>query len=81
MTIPSQSVEIFCVQCRTKTASSYIEAVHKEWRPIVEPPYFCAQCTPHDATLVALRNSPRVGVGCYNNTHDEPETEEFSHDN
>ena len=27
MTIPSQSVEIFCVQCRTRTASSYIEAV------------------------------------------------------
>ena len=47
----------------------------------MEPPYFCTQCTPHDATLVALRNSPRVGVGCYNNTHDEPEAEEFSHDN
>ena len=43
----------------------------------MEPPYFCDQCAPHDATLAALRNSPRVGVGCYNNTHDEPETEEF----
>ena len=34
---------------------------------------------PHDATLVALCNSPSVGVGYYDNTHDELEAEKFSH--
>ena len=40
--------------------------------PIVAPPFFCDECVP-DQKLVRLRNSPRVGVGCYDNTHDEPE--------
>ena len=38
------------------------------------PPYFCDFCAPDDVTTVVLRNSPRAGVGCYDNTHGEPET-------
>ena len=45
----------------------------EEGGPIVAPPYFCDCCAPEEAQLVILRNSPRVGVGCYDNTHDEPE--------
>ena len=50
----------------------YVEVPPEEGGPIVAPPYFCNGCTPHDLALVELRNSPRSGVGCYDNTHDEP---------
>lgn len=42
--------------------------------PIVAPPYFCDQCAPEGIAMVILQNSPRAGVGCYDNTHDEPGT-------
>ena len=51
----------------------YIELSPAAGGPIVAPPYFCDDCAPDDVTTVVLRNSPRVGVGCYDNTHDEPE--------
>ena len=50
----------------------YVEVPPEEGGPIVAPPYFCNGCAPQDMALVELRNSPRSGVGCYDNTHDEP---------
>ena len=41
--------------------------------PIVAPPYFCDRCAPQGVAMVILQNSPRAGIGCYDNTHDEPE--------
>lgn len=51
----------------------YIGVPPEQGGPIVAPPYFCDNCAPDDVTTVVLRNSPRTGVGCYDNTHDEPE--------
>ena len=51
----------------------YIHIPPEQGGPIVAPPYFCDGCAPRDVKLSKLRNSPRVGVGCYDNTHDEPE--------
>ena len=48
----------------------YVHVPPEQGGPIVAPPYFCA---PTDVTTVVLRNSPRSGVGCYDNTHDEAE--------
>ena len=36
------------------------------------PPYFCDDCAPRNVTLLALRNSPRAGIRCYDNAHDQP---------
>ena len=54
----------------------YIHVPPEEGGPIVAPPYFCNDCAPRDVTLSELRNSPRVGVGCYDNTHDEPQNDQ-----
>ena len=51
----------------------YVHIPPEEGGPIVGPPYFCNDCAPREVMLSKLRNSPRVGVGCYDNTHDEPE--------
>lgn len=50
----------------------YVELPPEAGGLIVAPPYFCDDCAPDDVTTVVLRNSPRTGVGCYDNTHDEP---------
>ena len=66
-----------CFTCR-KTArwryseNDYIQTPRKYRGPIVAPPYFCDPCLPKDISSVKLRNSPRAGVGCYDNTHDIP---------
>ena len=67
-----------CFTCGAVAHWRYYENPYMHISPahggaIVVPPYFCDQCAPHDAELVGLRNSPRVAVGCYDNTHDEPE--------
>ena len=41
---------------------------------IALPPYFCDDCAPRNVTLTILRNSPRAGVGCYDNVHDQPDS-------
>ena len=50
----------------------YIHVPREMDGPIVAPPYFCSDCSLHDVPMVTLRNSPRVGNGCYDNTHDTP---------
>ena len=50
----------------------YVQVPPEHGGPIVAPPYFCNGCAPDDMAVVELRNSPRSGVGCYDNTHDEP---------
>ncbi len=50
----------------------YLEASPEQGGPIVAPPYFCDRCAPQDTTLTLLKNSPRSGVACYDNTHDGP---------
>ena len=49
----------------------YIQVPPEHGGPIVAPPYFCDNCAPKDVPLVILRNSPRAGVGCYDNTYDK----------
>ena len=36
------------------------------------PPYFCDDCAPRNVTLLALRNSPRAGIRCYDDVYDLP---------
>ena len=36
------------------------------------PPYFCDDCAPRNVTLLALRNSPRAGIRCYDVVYDQP---------
>ena len=50
----------------------YIHVPREMDGPITAPPYFCSDCSPKDVPMVTLRNSPRVGNGCYDNTHDTP---------
>ena len=66
-----------CFTCGAAARSRYYEnpyigVLPEAGGPIVAPPYFCDHCAPADVTTVVLRNSPRTGVGCYDNTHDEP---------
>ena len=66
-----------CYTCRETAQwryheNPYVEVPPEQGRPIVAPPYFCNACAPDDIALVALRNTPRSGVGCYDNTHDVP---------
>ena len=51
----------------------YVPVPPEDGGSIVAPPYFCADCAPDDVPLIALRNSPRAGVTCYDNAHSEPE--------
>ena len=50
----------------------YVHVPPEHGGPIVAPPYFCDGCAPGDMPRVKLRNSPRTGVGCYDNTYDTP---------
>ncbi len=74
---PERSFNCGTVATRQYHENPYIHITREQGGLIVAPPYFCDQCTPRDMTTVILRNSPRVGIGCYENTHDEPEAENF----
>ena len=63
-----------CFTCGTVahwrySENPYVHVPPEHGGPIVAPPYFCDFCAPDDVTTVVLRNSPRSGVGCYDNTH------------
>ena len=53
----------------------YVPVPPEDGGPIVDRPYFCDDCSPDDLPLIALRNSPRAGVSCYDNAHSELEPE------
>ena len=61
-----------CFTCGEPSRWCYYENPYEHVGSYRLPPYFCDDCAPRNVMLLAMPNSPRAGVSCYDNVHDQP---------